>query len=117
MGDEERKTLDLEFERADINIPLLHQELKAVLGAHFTGVSTGNGHVRVHVFDDTPPEVCNLAKPVVIAHNAAALTADQRKEADREALIASLRKPWASWAAVEKDRFLQLLAERLGIGE
>ena len=117
MSDDDRKTLDLDFERADINIALLHQQLKAVLGDHFTGVSTSKGHVRVHVFADTPPEVCDLAGPVVAAHDSSALTIEQQKEADREALIASLRKPWATWTALEKDRFLRLLAERLGIGE
>jgi hypothetical protein len=117
MGKEELPTLDLVFDRADVNIALLHEQLNAVLGAFFTGISTGNGQVRVHVFVGTPPDVCDLAGPVVMAHNASDLTVAQQKEMDREALLASLRKPWVSWSALDKDRFLGLLAERLGVGE
>lgn len=117
MRDDERPTITLEFERADTNIALLHEQLKAVLGDNCTGVSTGNGRVRVHILPDTPPEVRDLAGPVVTAHDPAARTPAQQKETEREALLGALRKPWATWTPLEKDRFLCLLAERLGIGE
>jgi len=36
---EERKVNDLVYERADVNLGLLHQQLKTVLGESFVGLS------------------------------------------------------------------------------
>jgi len=116
MSDEDRETIDLEFERAKINIALLHQELRLFWRSlrwreHRKRACAG---ACLH---DTPAEVCDLAGPAVMAHDSASRTVEQQKEVDRKPCLLLCGNPGRPGQQFEKDRFLRLLAERLGIGE
>lgn len=111
----ERKIRDLEFERAEINIGLLHQELKAALGDHFTGVSFDGKKLRVHLFDDAPADIDGLAGPVVAAHTSSDESAADKRQKEDAALLDSLRgKKVDQWKQEEKDRLLEILLSRVG---
>ncbi len=109
--------IELSYEKAAVNAPLLHEELRAALGSGFVGISlSGGGRVRVHVLDTLPSAERERIAGLVAAHDASQRTAAQQAEAAREAALSALRKPWAAWSGADKDALLRLLAQDLGIG-
>jgi hypothetical protein len=113
-GNEERKTRELTFDRPTVNLGLLHQQLKAVLGEHFPGISHNGSVLRVHLFEDAPAEVDDLVAPVVAAHDPAAQSESDKQVEDDTALLTALKgKPVAQWKTEEKDKILELLLRRV----
>jgi len=109
--------IDLIYEKAAVNAALLHEELRAALGAGFAGISLSDvGRVRVHVLDSVPPAERERIAGLVAAHDARQRTAAQQAEAAREGALSGLRKPWGAWSGADKDALLRLLAQELGIG-
>lgn len=107
----EDKLFELTFERGEVNLEKLHQELKASLGESLVGVSTGGGAVRVHLSREES-ELSELIGQVVSSHKPDTLTDEQKKEADRQTLIDALKKtPVALWTAEQKDQALRVLWE------
>ncbi|HML24916.1 MAG TPA: hypothetical protein PKD09_24895 [Aggregatilinea sp.] len=110
---EEAPVVEIAVEKAAINPARLQEELAAALGEGYVGLSTGGkpGAVRVFLRDKADTE---RARGLVAAHDAAKLSTDQQKEADRAAVIKQLRgKAWAAWTAQDKEEALRILAERL----
>ncbi len=111
------KVHDLLFASKPVNPARLHQEIAAVVGSKFRGVSLGPSGVRAHVEMDAgelETTYRDLITPVLAAHNPALLTVEQQKEADRVAIMESLRgKAWAQWTPGDRDAILKILAERV----
>ena len=108
-------TQDLVFEKALINPTQLHEELRAALGDVFTGVSTGNGQVRIHLREKLTQAAAAQVETILVAHDPTKLTAAQQAEAERQAQLDSLRKPWAEWTPEDQESFLQVLAGQAGL--
>jgi hypothetical protein len=103
---------ELVFDKALVNAERLHEELFALLGAVFAGVSVYDGRVRVHLTEPPTPEQTAWIDQAVIAHDSAILTARQQALADRRAYVERVRLvPWAEWTPADKDTLLRLLAE------
>jgi hypothetical protein len=103
---------ELVFDKALVNAERLHEELFALLGAGFAGVSAHDGRVRVHLLEPSTPEQTAVIDQAVIAHDPHVLTARQQALADRRAFaerVGSLA--WAEWTPADKDTLLRLLAE------
>lgn len=108
--------IDLTYEKASLNPAKLHEELAAVLGAKFIGISTElGGKVRVHIQDDMPLADQGKIGPIVAAHDAAQLTAAQQAKVDWTAATDALCKPWDQWTAQDQTDFLRVLAEQAGL--
>jgi hypothetical protein len=108
--------MELEFEKASVNVDKLHQEIAAGVGTKFIGISTGpSGKVRIHIQDDMSLTDQGKIGPIVAAHDAAKLTVAQQAEADRAAALDALRKPWDQWTAQDQTDFLRILAEQAGL--
>jgi len=114
-GEQMANIVELKFEKLPVNVDKLHEELAATLGEKFSGVSTGNGQVRVHFQDDMPQAQQNLIVSIVAAHDAYKLTAALQAEADCVAKLDALRKPWAEWTTQDQADFVRILAERMGL--
>jgi len=107
-----------QYTKENINPELLAEELTAVLGNYFAGISTGGdaGLVRVHVQAGTPKELQDQVQAVMASHDGSQLTHDQQTRADQNAQFTVLKqKSWAEWTAQDKDTLLQLLLNRLEI--
>lgn len=103
---------ELVFDKAAVNAEKLHEELSALLGAVFAGVSVHDGQVRVHLLEPPTAEQLALVDQAVIAHDSAILTARQQALAARRAFeerVGSLA--WEDWTPSDKDVLLRLLAE------
>ncbi len=101
---------DVALTMAEVNIGLLHEQLRAALGDVFLGVSTGQaGRVRVHVRGGEAKASEAVIASVVAAHDARAESKAQAEERERRASVGRLRKPFAQWTAADKDEYLRLL--------
>lgn len=107
--------IDLTFERKNLNLALLHEELLALLGPKLVGVSQDGRGVRVHLLDSTTPDERKAAGEIVARHDDSRFTAEQQMQRERQAALAALRKPWAQWTPADKDALLRLLAGDLGL--
>jgi hypothetical protein len=71
--------------------------------------------VTVHVNVTAPFELRDQIPALVEAHDASKLTSEQQAEADRRAALDALRKPWAEWTTADREDFVRVLAEEMGI--
>jgi hypothetical protein len=107
--------IDLVYGVDQVNVDLLHEELKAALGNSLAGISMAPGAVRVHVRYDIGAMEQERVEPVVRAHDPGKRTAAQQAQTARLALIQALHKEWTAWSAEDKDSFLRLLAAEMDI--
>ena len=81
------------------NQDLLHQEMVAVLGAQFVGISTGRDWIKALVVDDAPLTIDTDIHAIAEAHDPDALTAMQAAllaTADADQRAAAI-PGWALW--------------------
>jgi hypothetical protein len=108
--------IDLTYDKVSVNPARLREELAAVLGSQFVGLSTGpDSQVRVHIQDSMKQADRDKIGPIVAAHDANQLTAAQQAEMDRAAALETLRKPWAEWTPEDQAQFLKILAAQAGL--
>lgn len=107
--------LQIDFEGL-VNTDALHAELTRLVGERFTGISTGDGALRVHL-TDTPDEAIEAQiRAAIQKHDPARLTPGQQQRADRAARVQALaRKAWADFTPQDKDELLQMVAAALGL--
>jgi hypothetical protein len=107
--------IDLVYDKTPVNPARLQEELAAVLGLQFVGVSTGPNGLRVHIQNDM--SAANQAKiaGIVAAHDASQLSTTQQAEADQQTALDALRKPWDQWTGEDQGAFIRLLAEQMGL--
>jgi hypothetical protein len=103
---------ELVFDMAAVNAELLHEQLLALLGSAFAGLSVHDGRVRVHLLEAPTPEQTAVIDQAVIAHDPHVLTARQQALADRRAFAERVGPlAWAEWTPADKDTLLRLFAE------
>lgn len=111
---QERKIRDLDVERADTNLSLLHQELAAA-GLSICGVSRNGDKVRVHVYEDAPGGTDEQIRAIVAGHDPAGKSDLQRQDEADSALLSTLKgKKADQWKQDEKDKMFDLLIRRMG---
>ena len=71
--------MNLEFKTPLVNVILLDEELRAVIGNCLDGVSFDGNQVIVHLADDATSDCISKVEPVVNAHNPTKLTAIQQQ--------------------------------------
>lgn len=71
------------IDRASVNLALLDHELRMVLGAAMTGISTRAGIVVVHLAERATGDHETQAKQIVLNHDASALTPEQQARQTR----------------------------------
>jgi hypothetical protein len=107
--------IDLVYEKTPVNPARLQEELAAVLGSEFVGVSTSPKDLRVHIQDDLPAADQAKIAGIVAAHDASQLSTAQQAEADQQIALEALRKPWDQWTGDDQAQFIRLLAEQMGL--
>jgi hypothetical protein len=71
---------------------------------------------NTQVFLEVPEDTDTAAiEAVISAHDSTQLSASQQAEAERQAKMEALRKPWVEWTGDDQAEFLHLLAEQMGI--
>jgi hypothetical protein len=82
--------MTIEVERHIINMALLEEQLQAVAGEAYAGISTLPGRVVAYLTDTATPALAERVHEAIQQHDATQLTADQvRAAADKAALEAA----------------------------
>lgn len=107
---------DLVYQKDNLNLELLHAELKAGLGDGFVGVSSGpmRDTVRVHVEAAVDVDLAAVAQ-IVDAHDGAKKSARQQREEDLDRLRARLKKRWVDFDDADRETLMEYIAKALGV--
>lgn len=82
--------------RERLNFESLEATLIAALDDHYNGISTAPGEVRVHLVGDTPPNIVDRARRIVVEHDPYQLTAAQTAAARRQTRLHHARTACAA---------------------
>ena len=90
--------------RQAVNIEALHEELLAIAGVDFFGLSTQPGHVIAHLEARTDSTTIEQVRSAIINHDAMQLSASQQAEQTRQQNLQTLRS--ANNNAIDVDDYL-----------
>lgn len=107
---------------AVLNPPALDQALRGALGDLVAGLSAAHGQVRVHLTRPATEAEAEQVRQIVTAHDPNALTVDQQRRAEQEAVLGALESEAGSidlsqpLSASDRDLLLRLQTLRVRLG-
>lgn len=109
------KSITIE-QRQPVNLEALDEQLAALLGTRWVGVSAGGGQIILYVADDTPPADLTQARAVLESHDPARLSSRQQAEAAQQHRLEEARRDYKGDEidpGTVSDPQIQLLARKI----
>ncbi|MBZ0293887.1 MAG: hypothetical protein K8L99_15085 [Anaerolineae bacterium] len=84
----------IEYGKGVVNTEALDESLRAALGEQVIGITTGSGHVTLHLSDETPSADVIRARVLVAAHDPTQLSTRQQTILQRKQRLQVVRRDY-----------------------